>query len=131
MPDRYREVLDQVDQLAAAHDRPAPDWMHGIQLWAGVGDTRAAARDYVARGMEAMYKVPFEKFERYSPYGTAEEVADALMPYADNGCQVFNIAVRTSSDEACLDAMAEISERMKGAGFDVDVKASGDDRAGK
>ena len=114
-PARYGDVLDEVSQIAADSDRIAPEWLHGIQLWAGVGETRAQARDYVARGMEAMYRLPFEKFERYSPYGSPIEVADALMPYAEQGCRLFNIALRTSSDEACIDAMAEISERMKQA----------------
>lgn len=122
-PKRYASVLDQIDQIAADNDRSEPDWMHGIQVWAGVARSKSEARAYVAKGMEAMYRVPFEKFEKYSPYGTPAEVAEALMPYAEQGCQIFNIAVRTSSDEACVDAMAEISERMKQSFPGVKVKA--------
>lgn len=122
-PARYADVLDEVSQIAADHDRVAPEWLHGIQLWAGVGETKSQARAYVARAMEAMYRVPFEKFEKYSPHGSPVEVADALMPYADSGCRLFNIALRTSSDEACLDAMAEVSERMKQNFPDVEVNS--------
>ena len=116
-------MLDQIDQIAADNDQGERDWMHGIQVWAGVARSKSEARGYVAKGMEAMYRVPFEKFEKYSPYGTPAEVAEALMPYAEQGCQIFNIAVRTSSDEACVDAMSEISERMKQAFPGVEVKA--------
>jgi hypothetical protein len=41
--------------------------------------------------MEAFYQLPFERFERYCPYGTAEDVADFLAPYAAASCTEFNL----------------------------------------
>ena len=45
----------------------------------------------VAAGMEAFYKVPFEAFERYTPYGTPEDVAAFLAPYREAGVERFNL----------------------------------------
>ena len=41
--------------------------------------------------MQAFYQMPFEPFERYSPYGTPEHVAEFLSPYVDAGCSAFNV----------------------------------------
>jgi hypothetical protein len=41
--------------------------------------------------METFYHLPFERFERYCPYGTAEDVAEFLKPYAAAGCTEFNL----------------------------------------
>ena len=55
---------------------------------AGAATLRARS---LAAGMQSFYQMPFEPFERYSPYGTAEEVADFLYPYVEAGCSVFNV----------------------------------------
>ncbi len=39
------------------------------------------ARACLAPAMRAFYQLPFERFERYCPYGTAEDVAEFLAPY--------------------------------------------------
>jgi alkanesulfonate monooxygenase SsuD/methylene tetrahydromethanopterin reductase-like flavin-dependent oxidoreductase (luciferase family) len=54
-------------------------------------DSRQAARACLAPAMEAYYQLPFERFERYCPYGTAEDVAGFLAPNAALGCTEFNL----------------------------------------
>ena len=41
--------------------------------------------------MESLYRLPFEKFDRYSPRGTPEDVATALAPFVEAGCRTFNL----------------------------------------
>jgi alkanesulfonate monooxygenase SsuD/methylene tetrahydromethanopterin reductase-like flavin-dependent oxidoreductase (luciferase family) len=41
--------------------------------------------------MEAFYHLPFERFERYCPYGTPEDVAEFLAGYVAAGCGEFNL----------------------------------------
>ena len=69
-------------------------------LAVGTGNTLAltlavafkpAARACLASAMEAFYQLPFDRFERYCPYGTAEDVAGFLAPYAAAGCTEFNL----------------------------------------
>ncbi len=62
--------------------------------------------------METLYRTPFERFERYSPYGSPAEIADFLAPYAESGCRFFNLMPLAESTEAGIDAIAEIRERL-------------------
>ena len=111
-PGRYANVLQQIDDHAAEADRQ-PDWQHGLQLWVGVGDDRAAARDYVAAGMQDMYQIPFENFEKYTPYGTPVEVAEFLAPYVEAGARYLNLTPRGRSWEACIAHVHEVARLLK------------------
>src|SRR4029077_8865396 len=76
---------------AAGAGRPGPPSRHAMQVWCGLADSRHAARACLAPVMEAFYQLPFERFERYCPYGTADDVAGFLTPYVDAGCTEFNL----------------------------------------
>jgi alkanesulfonate monooxygenase SsuD/methylene tetrahydromethanopterin reductase-like flavin-dependent oxidoreductase (luciferase family) len=112
-PERYGAVIDHIDTRANALGRPEPTH-HGIQVWVGVDDNRAHARARLAKGMENFYRIPYERFEKYSPFGDAAEVADFLAAYADKGCRLFNIMPVAQSEEAGIDAVADIRERLGG-----------------
>lgn len=103
-PTRFAACVQQIDELS--EDRDAT-WQHGLQLWTGVGKD---ARKSVAEGMEGFYRVPFEKFERYSPYGTAENIADFLSAYVEQGARILNIEARGDSNEQAIEAVSEVSE---------------------
>ena len=77
--DRAKQGIDRIEERAAELGRTV-DFDHGLQMWSGIGDTKDEARRHVAERMEAFYRVPFEKFERYAPYGSPEDVADFLRP---------------------------------------------------
>ena len=59
-------------------------------------------------GMESFYQMPFEPFERYSPYGTPEEVADFLHPYIEAGCSVFNVIPCATDHETAVSGVSEV-----------------------
>jgi hypothetical protein len=79
----------------------------------GVADTREQARKLVQSRMESFYKVPFEQFERYTPYGTPAEVAAQLAPYLDAGCSTMNLCVVAGSDAESIVAGGEIAADLK------------------
>jgi alkanesulfonate monooxygenase SsuD/methylene tetrahydromethanopterin reductase-like flavin-dependent oxidoreductase (luciferase family) len=110
-PERFAKAIETVAAEARLHAR-APT-MHGIQLWAGVDRDRATARERLAKEMYAFYRVPFEQFERYSPFGSAADVATFLAPYRDAGCRLFNITLIAESEAASIAAVAEIKDRLK------------------
>lgn len=60
-----------------------------------------------------MYKIPFERFERYSPYGSAADIADHLAPYVAAGCRHLNIMPIADSTEAAIEGVAEIREKLR------------------
>ena len=111
-PRRFAEAIGQVKNRAEGFGRPNPT-RHGLQIWVGVDSDRDAARARLAAGMETFYRVPFERFEKYSPYGTPAQIADFLLPYRDAGCRVFNIMPLAATDTAGIDAVAEIGERLR------------------
>ncbi len=103
-PDRFGSAVQQITDLAG--DREV-DWTHGLQLWCGIGEN---ARESVAKGMEGFYRVPFEKFERYTPYGTPAEIAEFLSGYVERGARILNIEPRGGSIEEAIEAVSEVSD---------------------
>ncbi|MEZ5343817.1 MAG: LLM class flavin-dependent oxidoreductase, partial [Acidimicrobiales bacterium] len=81
---RFIEGIERVGAKAASVDRTV-DWQHGMQLWVGVGDTYEAAKETVADGMARFYRIPFAPFEKYTPCGTADDIAEFLAPYVEAG----------------------------------------------
>lgn len=65
--------------------------------------------------MEAAYALPFERFERYVPYGPPEAVAEALAPYLAEGCRRFNFVPEVTSLPAAMEAAAEVKTLLSGA----------------
>jgi len=65
--------------------------------------------------MESLYGLPFDKFERYCPYGAPEEVADALRPYVAAGCRSVNL-IATAASAADAVAGAEAVRALLRAG---------------
>ena len=113
-PRRYNQVLEQIDEHAEAAGR-APEWHHGLQLWLGVGEDERAAREYVAAGMQEMYQIPFENFEKYTPYGSPERVAEFLAPYVEAGARYLNLTPRGASWSDCIAHVHEVSVLLKQA----------------
>ncbi len=114
-PKRYAEVVRETAEIAADAGRTRIDWRHGLQIWVGCNSNRDVARARVAAAMEDMYRTSFARFERYSPAGSAAEIADFLAPYVDAGCREFNVMCIAESDEASIDAVAEVKRRLVGS----------------
>jgi alkanesulfonate monooxygenase SsuD/methylene tetrahydromethanopterin reductase-like flavin-dependent oxidoreductase (luciferase family) len=108
---RYAQALAEIASHAAQVGRPAPQH-NGIQLWIGIDDDPARARARLAKGMERFYRVPFEKFEKYSPFGTPAVVAEALARYRDAGCRLFNLMPIAADPETGIAAVAEIKRLL-------------------
>jgi len=109
---RFAEATAQAAE--AATDRP--DWpaRHVLQVWCGVGDSKEEARAYLAPAMEGFYGLPFERFERYSPYGRPEDVAEFLRPYVDAGCVEFNLITQSPDEGTRIEATAAVKRLLTG-----------------
>jgi len=111
---RFAQVTRQIASTCEARTIPGPvEWDHGLQVWVGLSDDRTRARQRLAKAMERMYQIPFERFERYSPYGSPSEIADQLAPYIEAGCRHLNVMPIADSPEAAIDGVAEIRERLR------------------
>ena len=112
-PRRYREACAEVEGQGAGRN---VTWRHGLQVWVGLDPDRDAARARLARSMESVYQIPFERFEKYSPYGSPEEIAAFLADYVSAGARDFNVMAIAASTEAAVDGVAEIRASLVAGG---------------
>jgi alkanesulfonate monooxygenase SsuD/methylene tetrahydromethanopterin reductase-like flavin-dependent oxidoreductase (luciferase family) len=112
---RLREALALCDDHAMRAGRGDVPWRHTLQLWIGLDGTREVARRRVATAMEAFYKVPFEAFERYTPYGSPEDVAAFLAPYRDAGVTRFNLTPCAGSVADAVAMSGEVKRLLEGS----------------
>jgi hypothetical protein len=83
-----------------------------MQFWMGVDAGRDAARAKVSASMEAFYRLPFQSFEKYTPSGTPEEVAEFIAPYVEAGCEWVNFVV-ADAPEATLERALAVREALQ------------------
>jgi alkanesulfonate monooxygenase SsuD/methylene tetrahydromethanopterin reductase-like flavin-dependent oxidoreductase (luciferase family) len=113
-PERFAERRTVVERAATETGRDPSTLRFGFQPWVGFGVDAAAARAAVARPVEAMYRLPFDRFERYSPHGTPQQVADALRPYVERGVTSFNVAAQSDDGwQRSVDGVAEVREILR------------------
>ncbi|MFL3021597.1 MAG: LLM class flavin-dependent oxidoreductase [Candidatus Poriferisodalaceae bacterium] len=110
--ERYAESIAIYNQAAEDAQREVQA-DHGIQLWVGVGKDRTEAASFVGPAMEGFYRVPFEKFSRYTPHGTVDDIVDFLAPYLEAGCRHFNLTPVASTAEAGIEVIGEVGERLR------------------
>ncbi len=113
-PQRFREAGERIAEAAIAAGRDPASIELGMQFWTSVSESRDTARDMVSRGMQSTYKLPFERFERYTPFGTAAEVAESLAPFVEAGARHINLIPVQESPEAVIEAAAKIREAVRG-----------------
>ncbi|MFL6203805.1 MAG: LLM class flavin-dependent oxidoreductase [Acidimicrobiales bacterium] len=114
-PRRYAAALELVARHAGEVDRDTSGFEHALNVWCGFGATYEAARKPLATQMESFYQMPFEPFERYSPHGTPEQVAELLRPYVDAGCSALNVIPCADDPEEAIAAVGELRTLLTAA----------------
>ncbi len=109
-PRRFAEGIEIVESIGA--DR-APDWRHGLQLWIGVGTDVDDGRAQVSRRMAEFYKLDFEAFAKYTPTGTAEQIAEYLYPFVEAGASTLNLTPCGADPHLEIETVAEISQLLR------------------
>jgi alkanesulfonate monooxygenase SsuD/methylene tetrahydromethanopterin reductase-like flavin-dependent oxidoreductase (luciferase family) len=111
-PRRYGDVRDQIAQQALDAGRDPACFEHGLNVWCGFGTSRASARDALAAQMQAFYQMPFEPFERYTPSGSVEDVAEFVAPYLDAGCSTINVIPCADDDTDPIAAVGQLRKLL-------------------
>ncbi|HSG88202.1 MAG TPA: LLM class flavin-dependent oxidoreductase [Pseudomonadales bacterium] len=112
---RFAGAVATVEAHARDAGRDGLCRAHGMQIWVGLDDDPERARARLARRMEGFYRTPWERFERYAPYGTPDAVAAALRPYLDAGCRRFNLMPVAGSEAEGIDGIREIAAALRAA----------------
>jgi alkanesulfonate monooxygenase SsuD/methylene tetrahydromethanopterin reductase-like flavin-dependent oxidoreductase (luciferase family) len=111
-PRRYKDVCDHIAMDAAQSGRHVGGFEHALNVWCGFAPRHEKARQLLATQMEAFYQMPFEPFERYSPSGTPEQVAEFLIPYIEAGCSRFNVIPCANDLQSSIAAVGELRARL-------------------
>ena len=109
---RFTEAVHRAGAAAEAAGRPAPA-RHAMQFWCGLGASREQARARIASAMEGFYSLPFEPFEKYTPYGTPQDIAEHLAPYAAAGAADLNLVPRAGDDDEAIEGIAEVRRLLR------------------
>jgi alkanesulfonate monooxygenase SsuD/methylene tetrahydromethanopterin reductase-like flavin-dependent oxidoreductase (luciferase family) len=115
-PRRFQDATAVIDDAARAAGRPDVAWQHAMQVWCGLGDDPSDGRAALAPAMEGLYHVPFARFERYSPCGTPEAIAEFLAPYVSAGCRTFNLIACAARLETAVAGAAEVRRLLQDVG---------------
>ncbi|MDP3767864.1 MAG: TIGR03619 family F420-dependent LLM class oxidoreductase [Dehalococcoidia bacterium] len=109
---RMKEAREKIDEWAAAEGRDPAGIGMGLQIWHAVDDDRERAKERLARRMQGVYQIPYERFERYSPYGRPEDIAEYLAPYIEAGCDHLNLLSIQGSPEATVEGGLAVREAL-------------------
>ena len=109
---RFGEAGERIRAEADAAGRRDVDFDIGMQFWTSIAPDRAVARSLVAAGMEGMYQLDFERFERYTPFGSAREVAEFVAPYVEAGARHVNLIPMQDTPEETVERAAEVREAL-------------------
>jgi alkanesulfonate monooxygenase SsuD/methylene tetrahydromethanopterin reductase-like flavin-dependent oxidoreductase (luciferase family) len=112
---RFAAAVEMTAQEAVRVPRPDPPSRHAMQVWCGLAGSKEDARACLAPAMQAFYQLPFERFERYCPYGTADDVAEFLAPYAAAGCTEFNLIPQSPDPGQAIDGAAAVRKLLTSA----------------
>jgi alkanesulfonate monooxygenase SsuD/methylene tetrahydromethanopterin reductase-like flavin-dependent oxidoreductase (luciferase family) len=113
-PRRYGEVIDTMSNIAGDTGRGEVEWRNALNLWCGVATTKEAARGPVAEAMQNFYQLPYERFEKWSPHGTVDDLCEFIAPYIDAGCHEFNLLICGPDKDIDIDAVASIKQQLAG-----------------
>ena len=108
-PRRFAEGVARVESVGAVRE---VDWQHGLQLWLGIGSSPEQGRRHVAETMERFYRMNFAPFERYTPCGTAEDIAEFLQPYVDAGATTLSLTPCGSDRATEIETVAEVKRLL-------------------
>ena len=108
-PRRFAEGVAKVEAVADGRDAV---WQHGLQLWLGTGSSPAEGRRHVAGAMERFYRMSFEPFERYTPCGTAADIAEFLHPYVEAGATTLNLTPCGPDRTTEIETVAEVKRLL-------------------
>ncbi len=112
-PERFKQAGERIAEVAVTAGRDPSEIELGMQYWTSVSDSRDEAKSLVSKGMQSTYKLPFERFERYTPFGSAEQIAEYLGPFIEAGAKHINLIPVQESPEAVIEAAARIREAVR------------------
>lgn len=108
-PRRFREGTALAESVSDGRDVA---WRHGLQLWVGAGKDADDGRTHVAQRMADFYKLDFNVFAKYTPTGSAEQIAEYLHPFVEAGARTLNVTPCGASPEIEIETVARVKDLL-------------------
>jgi probable F420-dependent oxidoreductase len=113
-PEHFAEGLAHVREEAERLGRDPDTIIPAVQMWGQFDTDFAEALGTMAARIEATYRTPFERFERFTVYGDAEMWEARLREFIDAGVRHFNFVFAGGDRLAQLTHVAtEVVPRMR------------------
>ena len=109
-PTRFAIVVREILEIADDIGREQKRWHHEMHVWCSFGEP-TNARERLGLALENLYHLPFDRFERYCPSGSARDIADFLARYVDAGCASFNL-LTVGHDSEQVAGAAEVRQLL-------------------
>jgi alkanesulfonate monooxygenase SsuD/methylene tetrahydromethanopterin reductase-like flavin-dependent oxidoreductase (luciferase family) len=104
---RFARSREDVVERRAEAGKDGPGWF-GLSVWCGLHENGATARTVLGEHMQALYRLPPEKFANVTAAGTPEQVAEWLAPYVEAGAGSISIVPAARSVEAGVELAGEV-----------------------
>jgi alkanesulfonate monooxygenase SsuD/methylene tetrahydromethanopterin reductase-like flavin-dependent oxidoreductase (luciferase family) len=112
---RFAEAVAEVAEAADAAGRDPSTLRHALNVWCAFDEDRSSARHLLEEAMGSLYHLPFDRFERWSPFGPPAEVAAFLAPYVEAGCTTFNLIAQGPSRLDVIEGVAAVRTALRAA----------------
>ncbi|MEU3984022.1 LLM class flavin-dependent oxidoreductase [Streptomyces sp. NPDC026672] len=102
----FARTRQDIAEAAEARGRDMPGW-YGLHVWCGLDRDEGRARELLAREMEGLYRMPYERFRHVAPSGTPDRVAEWLSEFVGSA-EHLTLIPAASSPEAGIEYAAEV-----------------------
>ena len=113
-PQRAEAALETIADYASGYGRPRPE-RNVLMVWCGLGESVEHGRSLVAPVMEGIYKIPFARFEKYTPCGTPADIAAAVAPFVGLGFDDVILNGVAEDEDALIALSAEVGRHLASA----------------
>jgi alkanesulfonate monooxygenase SsuD/methylene tetrahydromethanopterin reductase-like flavin-dependent oxidoreductase (luciferase family) len=107
-PERFAAATARVAEAAEDARRDVAAWQHNMTIWCGFGDDRKRATRALSDAMQSVYQIGPEVFERWSPAGGPDEVAEFVAPYLGAGAATVSLIARGQDLAQTIESVAEV-----------------------
>lgn len=107
-PSTVARCAERLGELAAAAGRKRPSV--AMLVLVNVNDDAAVARQEVTRALWGQYRLDFDVVERWTPYGSVEEVAKFLAAYREAGVAELMLLPAAQDPLAQYERLAEVRQ---------------------